>query len=110
MTGIPRLVLRLMLDPRVSLRHKLILPAAVIYFISPLDLIPGILPGVDDVLVLIVSLGLFLLMAPKDVVVEHIRNRGGQSAGEPGDERRPRGKVIEGQYRVEDDDEKPPPR
>jgi len=112
MTGIPRLVVRLMLDRRVPLRHKLILPAAAIYLISPLDLIPDILPvlgRLDDVLVVLASLAMFLLMAPRDVVMEHIRNRGGQGTGGGDDEERPESKVIEGQYRFKDDEE-PPPR
>ena len=91
-----------MLDPRVPLRYKLILPAAIFYFFSPLDIIPGILPGIDDVVVILGSLVLFLTMAPRDIVVEHIRNRGGRGAGE---ERRPKGNVIEGSYRIKDDEE-----
>jgi uncharacterized membrane protein YkvA (DUF1232 family) len=113
MTGIPRLVVRLMLDRRVPLRHKLILPAAAIYLISPFDLIPDIVPALgrlDDVLVVLVSLAMFLLMAPRDVVLEHIRNRGGPGEGGGDAEERPKSKVIEGKYRIEDDDEGPPPR
>ena len=101
-TGIPRLVLRLMLDPRVPLRHKLILPAAIVYLVSPYDIVPHILPGIDDVIVILVSLALFLAMAPRDVVVEHIRNRGGRGAYE---ESRPEENVIEGSYRIKDDEE-----
>ena len=72
MTGVPRLVFRLLLDGRVPLRLKLILPAALAYLISPFDVLPDlIVPGlghVDDLLVILAALGLFLGMAPREVV------------------------------------------
>ena len=45
MTGIPRLIFRLMLDSRVPFRLKLLLPAAIAYIISPIDLAPGLHTG-----------------------------------------------------------------
>ena len=108
MTGIPRLVLRLMLDPRVPLRLKLLLPAALIYLVSPIDLLPDIVPlltHIDDVIVIVLALAMFLSMAPRDVVLEHMRRSGGGPV-ENG-ERRPKEKVIEGSYRIEDEDSKP---
>ena len=107
MTGGLRLVGRLMLDGRVPLRLKLIIPAAVIYFISPIDLIPDFLPlrgRIDDILVALLALGLFVGMAPRDVVLEHIRGRtrgSPEGAGAGPD----RSKVIEGSYRVEGEDQ-----
>ena len=102
MTGVPRLVMRLMLDGRVPFGLKLILPAALLYVISPLDLAPGILPGIDDLLVALISLGAFLAMAPRDVVVEHLRNRNPEA---PSPERKLDETVIEGSYRLVDEDE-----
>ena len=110
MTGVPRLVLGLMADRRVPLGLKLILPAALAYIISPIDLVPDMLPvlfpvlgRIDDVLVAVLSLALFLSMAPKEVVWEHLHGGKGRSpqsgASEPGT-------VIEGSYRVVDEDEK----
>lgn len=104
MTGVPRLVMRLMVDRRVPLRLKLILPAALVYLISPLDLVPSILPGIDDVLVIIISLVMFLGMAPRDVVLEHLRN-GRQPPDRPSDGPKSDGTVIEGKYRYVDDGE-----
>ena len=107
MTGIPRLVVRLMLDRRVPLGVKLLPPAAIVYLISRIDIVPDIVPvlgRIDDVLVLIVSLVLFLALAPKDVVLEHLR-RGGNDPGTKGRDSRPRPNVIDGSYRIADDDE-----
>ena len=105
MTGVPRLVLRLMMDRRVPLRLKLLMPAALVYLVSPIDLVSDIVPPltyIDDVLVILLALAIFLAMAPRDVVLEHMRRPGGGSA--EGSARRPRPKVIEGSYRIEDDD------
>ena len=105
MTGVPRLVLRLMLDRRVPLRLKLILPAALVYLALPFDVIPDILPAlgrIDDLLVIIGALVIFLGLAPRDVVAEHAR--GGQGAGGE-DAAKPDEKVIEGEYRLVDEDE-----
>ena len=98
MTGVPRLVFRLMVDRRVPMRLKLILPAALVYLISPFDLLRDMVPVVgriDDVLVLVAALALFLGTAPKHLASEH------------GDGRRtgPDGKVIDGSYRFIDTDE-----
>ena len=105
MTGVPRLVYRLMMDRRVPLRTKLILPAALVYFISPFDLIHDIVPilgRIDDVLVLILSLAFFLGTAPRDIVMEHVR--GGRSGGDASSSDEKRKPVIEGEYHVVDDD------
>lgn len=111
LTGVPRLVTRLMLDRRVPLRLKLILPAALVYLISPFDVVRDIVPvlgRVDDVLVLLISLALFLGMAPKEVVMEHMRNpRSGK--GGPGRTSKSDETVIEGEYHVVDDGDKPVP-
>ena len=103
MTGVPRLIFRLMLDRRVPVGLKLILPTALVYLISPIDIVPDILPALgrlDDVLVLLISLVAFLGMAPRDVVAEHL---GGPKARER--DSRPKKNVIEGKYRFVDDEE-----
>ncbi len=96
MTGVPRLVFRLMIDRRVPMRLKLILPAALVYLISPFDLLRDMVPvlgRIDDVLVLAGALALFLGTAPRYLASEH------------GGDRRPGadGKVIDGSYRFIDD-------
>ena len=110
MTGVPRLVVRLMMDRRVPLGTKLILPAAVAYLVLPIDIVPDIVPAlgrIDDVLVLLISLALFLALAPKEVVSEHLR--AGRSGGPPqGSDRVSQDDVIEGSYRVKKDEEERP--
>ncbi len=105
MTGVPRLVYRLMMDRRVPLRTKLILPVALAYFISPFDVVHDIVPilgRIDDVLVLILSLVFFLGAAPRDVVMEHVRGpRSGDASSSSDEKRKP---VIEGEYHVVDAD------
>ena len=99
MTGVPRLVIRLMMDRRVPMRLKMILPAALLYLVSPLDLIRDMVPvlgRIDDVLVLAFALVLFLGKAPKHLVTEHVR--GGKVQGPDSG-----GKVIDGSYRFIDE-------
>ncbi len=107
MTGVPRLVIRLMMDRRVPLRVKLILPAALAYLIWPGDVVPDIVPifsRIDDVLVVIFSLVFFLGTAPREIVMEHLR--GPRSGDTPGSANKKRDSVIEGEYQVLDEDER----
>ena len=97
------------MDRRVPLRLKLILPAALVYLVSPLDIIPDMLPAlgrIDDILVILISVVLFLALAPRDVVMEHMGISGSspqppESSSETDDD------VIEGKYRVIEDGEEP---
>ena len=58
---------RLVWDPRVPALLKLILPvAAFVYWLSPLDLLPGL--PFDDIAVLVLALRLFVQMAPTRAV------------------------------------------
>ena len=96
MTGVPRLVFRLMVDRRVPMRLKLILPAALVYLISPFDLLRDMVPvlgRIDDVLVLAGALVLFLGTAPRYLASEHGTGRRTDADG----------KVIDGSYRFIDD-------
>ena len=109
LTKIPGLVFRLMLDRRVPLRLKLIIPAAVLYLVSPIDLLPDlifpILGHTDDLIVVILALASFLLMTPRNVLNEYLTGRSADLSTDT-DARDSRGNVIEGQYRhVEDEDE-----
>jgi uncharacterized membrane protein YkvA (DUF1232 family) len=70
-----RLVWALLRDPRVPPQHKLILAGVVAYLAFPLDLIPDFIPVIgqlDDVAVALLGIDLFLKVAPKDVVAEHL--------------------------------------
>ena len=108
LTRIPGLVFRLMLDRRVPLRLKLIIPAAILYLILPIDLLPDLFPilgHTDDLIVIILAVASFLLMTPRNVVVEYLTGRPADLSADAG-ARDSRGNVIEGEYRhIEDQDE-----
>ena len=74
-----KLITRLMGDKRVSPWVKLIPVGALIYLISPIDLIMGI-PGVDaldDAAVLWLGSNLFVELCPQNVVNEHLAELNG---------------------------------
>ena len=53
----------LLWDPRVPTALKIMLPAAaLIYWVSPIDLLPGL--PFDDIAVVILALRMFVMMAP----------------------------------------------
>lgn len=106
MTGIPRLIVRLMMDRRVPLWLKLVPTAlAGIYIISPIDVVPDFLPflgRIDDLLALAAAGLLLILLAPRDVLMELARGaparRDADADGGSG------ATIIEGEYRSLDDD------
>ncbi|MCD4671286.1 MAG: hypothetical protein K8R77_01370 [Anaerolineaceae bacterium] len=63
-----RLILRLILDPRVSLFLKALPFGSLLYLVLP-DLFPFI---VDDALVLGLGVYLFIALCPQEVVQEHL--------------------------------------
>jgi uncharacterized membrane protein YkvA (DUF1232 family) len=70
-----KLAWRLFRDERVPVWTKLIPPAALLYVLSPVDLIPDLIAGLgqlDDIAVLLIGLKLFIELAPGDVVREHM--------------------------------------
>lgn len=80
-----RLAWRLYKDRRVPGWVKLIPVAGILYLISPIDLLPGLLlPGLgelDDVAVLLLSLKTFVDLSPPDLVNEHLQNLVGRVRG-----------------------------
>jgi uncharacterized membrane protein YkvA (DUF1232 family) len=70
-----KLLWRLMKDNRVNFLLKLLPVGALIYLVSPVDLIPGaVLPVVgalDDAAVLWLGFTLFVSLCPEEVVREH---------------------------------------
>jgi len=71
-----RLYWRLLRDRRVSIWPKALLVLSVLYVLSPLDLIPDVIPflgEVDDLIVLIVVCKLFVYLCPREVVREHVQ-------------------------------------
>lgn len=99
-----RLVWRLLNDPRVPFLLKLTIPAALVYVVSPVDLIPDVILGLgqlDDLGVVILAIGMFIQFCPPDIVEEHRRAIAGQMGnGTPTDEN-----VIDGSFHEIKDEE-----
>jgi uncharacterized membrane protein YkvA (DUF1232 family) len=71
-----KLFSRLIKDPRVSLSPKLLLVGILTYVILPTDLLPDFLIGIgqlDDLVVILGGLKLFLSLCPSEVVQEHLQ-------------------------------------
>jgi len=67
---------RLLRDGRVSIWPKALLLLSFLYLLSPVDIIPDVIPfigGIDDLVLLIVVCRLFVYLCPPDVVREHVR-------------------------------------
>jgi uncharacterized membrane protein YkvA (DUF1232 family) len=72
--NIIKLVGRLLLDPRVPRRSKITLGMAAAYVISPIDLIPDVIPVIgwaDDILLVLFAIDSLIERAGEDVVDEH---------------------------------------
>ncbi len=98
-----RLVWRLSFDKRVPLLLRLLLPAAILYAISPFDLVPDRLPILgrfDDLIFIALSLLLLVKLSPKEVVDEH--NGVTPPSNRPED--KDPNKVVDGSGRVVDDE------
>lgn len=70
-----RLIWRLMQDSRVPFVIKVIPIVGFLYAISPIDLLPDIaLPFglLDDIVVVIITLTLFVTLVPREIVEEQI--------------------------------------
>ncbi len=69
-----KLVGRLLLDPRVPRRAKITLGLAAAYVVSPIDLIPDIIPVIgwaDDVILMMFAVDSLIERAGQDIVEEH---------------------------------------
>lgn len=89
-------------DPRVPLLPKLIVPAAVLYVVWPLDLIPDAIPflgQLDDVGVVLLGIRFFIQACPEAIVMEHRRAIAGVATPDRGD-------YVDATYRVVDDEER----
>jgi uncharacterized membrane protein YkvA (DUF1232 family) len=70
-----RLMFRLARDPRIPLPVRAIPPAVVLYLAVPIDLIPDFIPvlgHLDDLLIMLVGVGLLLRFVPRCVLEDHI--------------------------------------
>ena len=98
-----RLAWALFRDRRVGALIKLLPIMAVIYVVSPLDVLPDIIPvvgWVDDLIVAGGLLLLFFLLAPRGVVLEHLRGTGVRKEPEE-----PAADPIDGTFRYTDEDQ-----
>ena len=69
-----KLLGRLVRDPPVPRRSKVVIGAALAYLVSPVDLIPEFVPVVgfaDDVLLVSYAVNHLITVAGEDVVLEH---------------------------------------
>lgn len=98
---------RLFKDRRVPLSSKLPLPLALLYVLSPVDVAPDLLPLIgqmDDLTIIVITIALFLKLAPQEVIREHLEAMTGRRRPEQKEqkdrERKDSGNVIEGEYKV----------
>ncbi|GMQ94868.1 MAG: hypothetical protein BMS9Abin12_2382 [Acidimicrobiia bacterium] len=69
-----KLLVRLMRDPRVPIRRKVLVAAVLGYVISPIDLIPDFIVGfgkLDDIVVLSVAIDHLMSGSDQGIVEEH---------------------------------------
>lgn len=74
-----RLAADLARDPEVPASAKASLVAAGAYAISPIDLVPGIIPvagQMDDLAALLLAIRFAIRLTPKDVAVPHLERAG----------------------------------
>lgn len=101
-SGIGRLIFRLMLDRRVPIWSKLIIPGGLVYILSPIDFLPDIIPilgWLDDIIAIVVTITLFLLSIPSDILREHLG--GGRAQPPQRDDN-----IIDGSARIVEDEDK----
>lgn len=72
-----KLYVRLFQDKRVPLFPKALIVAAIVYALSPIDILPDLsIPGlgyIDDVALIILALRAFVPLCPRNVVDEHVQ-------------------------------------
>ena len=72
-----RLYWRLFRDGRVPILPKALLVLTLVYVVSPLDLVPDFIPVIgemDDVVVVLAGLWLFVRLCPPEVVRETVHD------------------------------------
>lgn len=70
-----RLAWVLVRDRRIPLKHRALVVGGVAYLVSPIDLIPGIIPllgQMDDLAVALLSLRAVLRRVPPEIAAEHL--------------------------------------
>jgi uncharacterized membrane protein YkvA (DUF1232 family) len=107
-----RLAVRLIREPRVPLTAKAVPAAAALYLISPVDVIPDVLPllgQVDDLVLLLIALRAFITVCPAPAVSFHRESIAERRPFRPMPDARGgtgHGTVIDAEWRREDDGKK----
>ncbi len=97
-----KLIWKLSFDRRVNIILRSLIPLALIYIVSPFDLVRDRLPiigRIDDLLVFGVAALLLIKLSPKHVVDEHL---GREPISDRPEDRDP-SKVVDGSARIVDD-------
>ena len=97
-----RLSIRLLREPGVPLLRKAMLLLVPVYFISPLDIIPDVLPvigEVDDLAIALLGLQFFVQLCPFEAVAFH---RAAIAQGQPFTRMPATGPVIDAEWKRED--------
>jgi uncharacterized membrane protein YkvA (DUF1232 family) len=98
------LAFRLLRDERVPTMAKLVVPAALLYVASPLDIVPDLFPlvgQVDDIGIVVLAVLAFIKLCPRHLVAEHEAALNGQDVHDPGTARR--GDPVAARYRWVDE-------
>jgi uncharacterized membrane protein YkvA (DUF1232 family) len=104
-----RLAWRLVWDPRVPVWTKLVPFTALLYIISPIDILPDWFLGfgqLDDLGVLLAGVRIFTALSPDDLVLQHLEAMGFPVNRWQAIEEEPPtldGEIIEGEYTVRDE-------
>ena len=72
--NVVKLLVRMTRDPRVAVKRKVLAAAVLVYIVSPIDLIPDLLPGlgkVDDVILAALVVGHLLAGSDRELLLEH---------------------------------------
>ena len=67
---------RLCRDNRVPLPAKFLPPLVIVYLVTPVDIVPDFIPvlgQLDDLVVILLGLGLFFRLCPREVVREQVQ-------------------------------------
>lgn len=113
-----RLAWRLFWDSRVPIWQKLVPPAALLYVLSPIDIIPDAILGLgqlDDLSVIMLGIWGFIQLCPQNIVQEHLerikaqvnpwRTVDGEKIAAPEKEPAPPPQVIDADYEVVEGEE-----
>ncbi len=69
-----KLMIRLMKDPRVPIRRKLLVASVAAYVISPIDLVPDFVVGfgkIDDIILVSLAVDHLMRSVDQQIVIEH---------------------------------------